>query len=148
MRRMLLGLSVLFVSGLGLAASEPPRSEVLPGADRNECMSTSFIRERRVLDTRRIVVWSGTTAYLLELGRPLQGLDRGSNIIHFVDGDGDGLLCRTVRDGVVLDDTLLPKRTHAAGVIKLDQAQLQALEERFETSLAPRRAITRGADGP
>lgn len=131
-------IGVFLASGIASAApSSTSPASLLPGADRNECFLIRFSKDRRVLDDKHLVVWAnGETPYLVELDRPLHRLSTGAQSIAFVDGDGDGQVCRTVRDKIVVLDTIASKSRRIVGVTRLDADQIRTLEAKFETSLA------------
>ena len=96
-----------------------------------------FSKDRRVLDDKHLIVWAnGEVPYLVELDRPLHRLSSGGQSIAFVDGDRDGRVCRTVRDKIVVVDTINSKSRHIVGVTSLDAEQIRTLEAKYETSLA------------
>lgn len=137
MSKALIGFCLLAVSASAFSAVKAAPSDPLAGANRNDCFSARFAKDRRVLDNKHLIVWANrTTPYLVELDRPLQYLDSGGHSITFIDGDGDGQVCRTLRDAIVVADTLLSKRRTVVGVTSLDEAQIQVLEEKYKTSLA------------
>jgi len=141
MNRLLVGLGILLVSAAALAAGKniaPP--DPLPGTSRSDCFAIRFARDRRVLDTKRLVVWAnGHQPFLVELDRPLQYLDSGGQSIVLIDGDGDGQVCRSLRDAIVVQDTLLPKRRLIVAVTSLEEGDIRTLEQKYNTSLARKR---------
>ena len=139
--RLVQGLStalaaVSLMSGAALA-SPASASGLLPGADRNDCFLVRFSKDRRVLDDKHLIVWAnGEVPYLVELDRPLHRLSSGGHSIAFVDGDRDGQVCRTLRDQIVVLDTIASKSRRIVGVTSLDAEQILTLEAKYETSLA------------
>ena len=130
----LAGISI--ISGACLAAPAS-QGKLLPGADRNDCFLVRFSKDRRVLDDKHLIVWAnGEVPYLVELDRPLHRLSSGGQSIAFVDGDGDGQVCRTLRDKIVVLDTIASKSRRIVGVTSLDADQVRTLEAKYETSLA------------
>jgi hypothetical protein len=142
----LVGISL--VSGASLAAPSPTsKAALLPGADRNDCFLVRFSKDRRVLDDKHLIVWAnGEIPYLVELDRPLHRLSSGGHSIAFVDGDRDGQVCRTLRDKIVVLDTIASKSRRIVGVTSLDADQIRALEAKYETSLARKKRGQRGGD--
>jgi hypothetical protein len=139
----LIAVGALAFTTSALATSTDP----LPNSDRNACFSLTLIKERRVLDPQRIVVWSHNSPYLITLDRPVQDLKYPGNAIAFVDGDRDGYICRTVRDGIVVQDTLLPKRSQVIGVTQLSADDIKQLEAKYNTTLErKKRGQHRSAD--
>jgi hypothetical protein len=138
MRRVLAVLCSFALSCASLASDQgAAKANPLPGADRNDCFPIRFSKDRRVLDDQRLLVWAvGDTPYLVELDRPLQYLSSGGHSITFVDGDGDGRVCRTLRDRIVVADTILSKSRKIVAVTRLNAAQIHTLEAKYETSLA------------
>ena len=138
MRRALavvLGTSLLSVASLAAPANSP--SDALSNAARNDCFLIRFSKDRRVLDDKHLVVWAnGQTPYLVQLDRPLHRLSAGGHSITFVDGDGDGRVCRTLRDKIVVVDSILSKSRQIVGVTSLGAEQIRELETKYETSLA------------
>jgi hypothetical protein len=123
------------MSGAGLASSASA-SDLLPGAERNDCFLFRFSKDRRVLDDKHLIVWAnGEVPYLVELDRPLYRLSSGGHSIAFVDGDRDGRVCRTVRDKIVVLDTINSKSRNIVGVTSLNTEQIRTLEAKYETSL-------------
>jgi hypothetical protein len=113
------------------------QADPLPGADRNDCFPIRFSKDRRVLDDQHLLVWAvGEAPYLVQLDRPLQYLSAGGHSITFVDGDGDGRVCRALRDRIVVADSILSKSRKVVAVTRLNAEQIQALEAKYETSLA------------
>lgn len=128
---------IYMLGGIASAAPSNAPTALLPGADKNECFLIRFSKDRRVLDDKHLIVWAnGETPYLVELDRPLQRLSSGGQSIAFVDGDGDGQVCRTVRDKIVVLDPIAKKSRRIVGVTSLDADQIRALEAKYETSLA------------
>lgn len=148
MRRVLASLCLVALSCASLASDrESARADPLAGADRNDCFPIQFSKDRRVLDDRHLLVWAiGETPYLVELDRPLQYLSAGGHSITFVDGDGDGRVCRTLRDRIVVADTILSKSRKVVGVTRLNAEQIQALEAKYQTSLAKKKRGQWGAN--
>jgi hypothetical protein len=137
MRRLLAGLSLLALSCASFAGTQ---ADPLPGAERNDCFPIRFSKDRRVLDDQHLLVWAvGETPYLVQLDRPLQYLSAGGHSITFVDGDGDGRVCRALRDRIVVADSILSKSRKIVAVTRLNAEQIQALETKYETSLARRK---------
>jgi hypothetical protein len=136
MNRMIFGLVVLLGSSGAFAKEQTRQPDPLVDAGRSDCFSITFVRERRVLDSRQIVVWSsGKSPYLVRLGIPLDTLKHGTSAIAFVDGDGDGYMCRSARDAVIVQDALLPRRSSIIGVTELNAEQIRKLEVQYNTSL-------------
>jgi hypothetical protein len=138
MRRLLAGLSLLALSCASFAGTQvETQAGPLPGADRNDCFPIRFSKDRRVLDDQHLLVWAvGETPYLVQLDRPLQYLSAGGHSITFVDGDGDGRVCRALRDRIVVADSILSKSRKVVAVTRLNAEQIQALETKYQTSLA------------
>jgi hypothetical protein len=138
MRRLLAGLSLLALSCASFAGTQVgAQADPLPGAERNDCFPIRFSKDRRVLDDQHLLVWAvGETPYLVQLDRPLQYLSAGGHSITFVDGDGDGRVCRALRDRIVVADSILSKSRKVVAVTRLNAEQIQALEAKYETSLA------------
>ena len=138
MRRLLAGVSLLALSCASFAGSRvESQADPLPGVDRNDCFPIRFSKDRRVLDDQHLLVWAvGETPYLVQLDRPLQYLSAGGHSITFVDGDGDGRVCRALRDRIVVADSILSKSRKIVAVTRLNAGQIQALETKYETSLA------------
>lgn len=136
--RQRLGTCVVAVSltSGAVLASTASASNLLPGADRNDCFLVRFSKDRRVLDDKHLIVWAnGEVPYLVELDRPLHRLSSGGHSIAFVDGDRDGQVCRTVRDKIVVLDAIDSKSRSIVGVTSLNAEQIQTLEAKYETSL-------------
>lgn len=137
MNRVIAGIGAFLLSYAAAAASNTVPAYPLPGADRNDCFPIRFAKDRRVLDNKRLLVWtSGSSPYLVELDRPLQGLDTGGQSITLIDGDGDGLVCRSLRDSIFVRDAILSKQRKVVGVTSLEENQIRILEQKYERSLA------------
>ncbi len=137
MHRTLVCIGCLLLSWASLAAPKNTTpADPLPDADRNDCFTIRFSKDRRVLDDKRLLVWeNGEIPYLVELDRPLQYLSSGGHSITLIDGDGDGLMCRSLRDSIVVVDTILSKSRKVVGVTELDAQDIQVLEAKYKTSL-------------
>jgi hypothetical protein len=146
MRRLLAGLTSLALSCTSLAGTTVgTQADPLPGADRNDCFPIRFSKDRRVLDDQHLLVWAiGETPYLVQLDRPLQYLSAGGHSITFVDGDGDGRVCRALRDRIVVADSILSKSRKIVAVTRLNAEQIQVLETKYATSLARKKRGQRG----
>jgi Family of unknown function (DUF6491) len=130
--RLFIALAALGFAGSSFAAIEDP----LPNADKDACFSLTFVKDRRVLDPQHLIVWAdGSSPYLVTLDRPMQDLKHSGNSIALVDGDRDGYICRTIRDGILIQDTILPKRSQVTGVTRLSPDDLKQLEAKYNTSL-------------
>jgi len=105
---------------------------------RNHCVTLSLIRDRYVLDERRVLIWTRTTPYLLVLGRPVPAMTKGHNSITLIDGNHDGSICASISDGIYLEDTLLPKATNIVRLLRLDEVQVKSLERTFNKPLQRR----------
>jgi hypothetical protein len=75
---------------------------------------------------------------LIVLGRPIPELMQGHNSISFIDGNHDGEICANLRDGIYLEDTLMPKATNVVRLVRLNDAQVKSLEHTFKKSLQRR----------
>jgi hypothetical protein len=157
MIRSWVGLCVLLMSASSLSATRNTApSDPLPGADRNDCFTISLAKDRSVLDNKRLVVWANSRKpYLVELDRPVPYLDSGGQSIVLMDGDGDGQVCRSLRDSVVIQDALLPKHRVIVAVTSLGEEEIRTLEQKYQISLARKkrgqwnsRADTPGAIEP
>jgi hypothetical protein len=138
MRRLFTCIGCLLFGCATFAGTKTPvPSNPLPDASRNDCFTIRFSKDRRVLDDKRLLVWeNGELPYLVELDRPLNHLSSGGNSITLVDGDGDGLICRTLRDRIVVPDALLSKSRRIVGVTSLSDDDVRALEAHYKKSLA------------
>jgi hypothetical protein len=105
---------------------------------KNRCFDVNQARDKYVLDERRLLVWTRTTPYLIVLGRPIPELTQGHNSIGFIDGNHDGEICANLRDGIYLEDTLIPKATNVVRLVRLNDAQVKSLEHTFKKSLQRR----------
>jgi hypothetical protein len=105
---------------------------------RNHCVTLNLIRDRYVLDERRVLIWTRTTPYLLVLGRPVPAMTKGHNSISLIDGNHDGSICASINDGIYLEDTLLPKATNIVRLLRLDEVQVKSLERTFNKPLQRR----------
>ena len=130
--KLLIAIVALGFASSNLAATTDP----LPKADKDACFSLTFAKDRRVLDPQHLLIWAdGSAPYLVTLDRPMPDLKYPGNSIALVDGDRDGYICRTVRDGIVIQDTLLPKRSQVTGVTRVSPEDLKQLETQYNTSL-------------
>lgn len=105
---------------------------------RDRCFDLNQVRDRYVLDERRLLVWTRTTPYLIVLGRAIPELTQGHNSISLIDGNHDGEICANLNDGVYLEDTLMPKATNVVRLVRLTDAQVKSLEHTFKKSLQRR----------
>ena len=120
-------------------ACETHATEVTPTARaRNHCVLLSLIRDRYVIDERRVLIWTRTTPYLLVLGRPVPAMTKGHSSLSLIDGNHDGSICASIDDGIYLEDTLMPKATNIVRLLQLDDAQVRSLEHAFNKSLQRR----------
>src|SRR3569832_3916 len=105
------------IAALGFACSSLAAiPDPLPSADKDACFSLTFVKDRRVLDPQHLIVWAdGNSPYLVTLDRPMQDLEYSANTIALVDGDRDGYICRTIQDGILIQDAILPKRSQVIG---------------------------------
>jgi hypothetical protein len=115
----------------------------LPEADvgrspQNRCFDVNQVRDRYVLDERRLLVWTRKTPYLIVLGRPIPELTQGHNSISLIDGNHDGEICANLNDGIYLEDTLTPKATNIVTLMLLNGAQVKSLETKYKKSLQRR----------
>jgi uncharacterized protein DUF6491 len=131
-----------FVSSLSAAPSDP-----LPNANKNACFSLTFVKDRRVLDPQHLIVWANNSSpYLVTLDRPMQDLEYSGNSIALIDGDRDGYICRTIQDGILIQDTIMPKRSQVMGVTRLTPDDLKLLETKYNTSLERKKRGQHGSD--
>jgi Family of unknown function (DUF6491) len=123
-------------------------SDPLPNANKNACFSLTFVKDRRVLDPQHLIVWAdGSSPYLVTLDRPMQDLEYPGNAIALIDGDRDGYICRTIQDGIVIQDAIMPKRSQVIGVTHLTPDDMKQLEAKYNTSLErKKRGQHRSAD--
>jgi hypothetical protein len=131
--------SVLFFGALlatNALAESPADNTNAP--TRNHCIDVNMVRDRYVLDERRVLVWTRTTPYLLVLGRPISALTKGHNSISLMDGNHDGEICASLNDGIYLEDTLMPRATNIVRLLRLNDAQVRSLEHAFNRSLQRR----------
>jgi hypothetical protein len=105
---------------------------------KNRCFDVNQARDKYVLDARHLLVWTRTIPYLIVLGRPIPEITQGHNGISLIDGDHDGEICASLRDGIYLQDTLMPKATNVAKLVRLDDAQVKSLERTLKKSLQRR----------
>lgn len=134
-----MNLKVYAVAFSLLLAFQVHGSEPVPTARaRNHCVTLSLIRDRFVIDERRVLIWTRTTPYLLVLGRPVPAMTRGHNSISLIDGNHDGSICASINDGIYLEDTLMPKATNIVRLLQLDEVQVRSLEHTFNKSLQRR----------
>jgi hypothetical protein len=105
---------------------------------KNRCFDVNQVRDRFVLDERRMLIWTRTTPYLILLGRPIPELTQGHNSISLIDGNHDGEICENLKDGVYLEDTLMPKATNIVRLIQLNDAQVKSLEHTYKKPLQRR----------
>ena len=111
-------------------------SDPLPNADKDACFSLTFVKDRRVLDPQHLIIWAeGASPYLVTLDRPMPDLKTSGNSIALIDGDRDGYICRTIQDGILIQDTILPKRSQVTGVTRLTPDAIKQLEATYNTSL-------------
>jgi hypothetical protein len=113
-------------------------TESKPARAKNHCVQLNLIRDRFVLDERRLLVWTRTTPYLFVLGRPVPAMTQGHNSIGMIDGNHDGAMCPSINDGIYVEDTLMPKATNIVRLLRLDEAQVRSLEHTFNKSLQRR----------
>ena len=125
------------IAALSFAASAiAATSDPLPGAEKDACFSLTFVKDRRVLDPQHLIFWAdGSSPYLVTLDRPMQDLKHSGNSIALIDGDRDGYICRTIQDGILIQDAILPKRSQVTGVTRLTPDDLKQLEAKYNTSL-------------
>jgi hypothetical protein len=130
-------LRVLSLLLCAFALARPVRAieETPAPRSRNHCVTLNLIRDRYVLDERRVLIWTRTTPYLLVLGRPVPAMTKGHNSISLIDGNHDGSICASINDGIYLEDTLMPKATNIVRLLQLDEAQVRSLEHTFNKSL-------------
>ncbi len=129
---------VLLVAVVASACASKPAGSDGTRAAKSRCFDVNQVRDRFVLNERRMVVWTRTTPYLILLGRPIPELAQGHNSISLIDGNHDGQICENLNDGVYLEDTLLPKATNIVALIQLSDAQLKSLEHTYKKSLQRR----------
>jgi hypothetical protein len=120
-----------------MAADSPAAQAGARAKDR--CIDSNQVRDRYVLDERRMVIWTRTTPYFILLGRPMPELMQGHNSISLIDGNHDGEICANLHDGVYLEDTLTPKATNIVRLVRLNDAQVKNLEHTFNKSLQRRK---------
>jgi hypothetical protein len=125
------------IAALSFAASAmAATSDPLPSADKDACFSLTFAKDRRVLDPQHLIVWAdGSSPYLVTLDRPMPDLKHSGNSIALIDGDRDGYICRTIQDGILIQDAILPKHSQVTGVTRLTPDDLKQLEAKYNTSL-------------
>ncbi len=143
------GKLVAAIAALVLAMPALARaSDPLPSANKNACFSLTFVKDRRVLDPQHLIVWANNSSpYLVTLDRPMQDLKYPGQSIALIDGDRDGYICRTVRDGILIQDTIMPKRSQVMGVTRLTPDDIKQLEAKYNTSLErKKRGQHRSAD--
>src|SRR5512138_2088520 len=116
---------------------------LFPDVDPNACFPARFVHERRVLDSRRVVVRSrGDQLYLVELKRPLYGIT-GNRLFWLMDRDDDGFICRSLVDGVMFSGG----GTNIIAVTKLEPSQIQMLEQRYGSVALPHKPLAADPDG-
>src|SRR3954469_15380811 len=122
--------SVIVIATWAFAASAMGATpDPLPGADKDAWFSLTFVKDRRVLDPQHLIVWAdGSSPYLVTLDRPMPDLRHSGNSIALIDGDRDGYICRTIQDGILIQDAILPKRSQVTGVTRLTPDDLKELE--------------------
>jgi hypothetical protein len=113
-------------------------TEAKPARAKNHCVQLNLIRDRYVLDERRLLVWTRTTPYLFVLGRPVPAMTHGHNSIGMIDGNHDGAICASLNDGIYVEDTLIPKATNIVRLLQLNESQVRSLEHTFNKSLQRR----------
>jgi len=121
-----------------ILACQSQATETRPARARNHCVQLDLIRDRYVLDERRVLIWTRTTPYLLVLGRSVPAMTQGHNSISMIDGNHDGAICASIQDGIYLEDALMPKATNIVRLLQLDDAQVRSLEHAFNKSLQRR----------
>lgn len=125
------------IGSIGLAqAAAVKNSDPLPGAPKDECVSISNIQNWRVLDSRNVVIYAPNDkrAYLMQLGTPVSDL-KFSFRVAFIDRDHDGQLCGRSPDRLVAAGSMVRQPTLISGLTRLDDAGMQALEEKYSVQL-------------
>lgn len=135
MRIALLALCAMGSIGLAHAAAVK-NSDPLPDAPKDACVFISNIQNWRVLDSRNVVIYAPNDkrAYLLQLGAPISDLKFAFKVA-FIDNDRDGQLCGRSPDRVMAAGSMVRQPTLISGMTRLNDAGMQALEEKYGTQL-------------
>ncbi|MGH8177369.1 MAG: DUF6491 family protein [Steroidobacter sp.] len=118
-------------------------------ASSNECVFARSITDFKPLDRNHLVIWSPgrRNAYLVELAMPLPEL-RFAHRLAVVDRNRDGRLCGYGMDRIIVGDSSFQHPATIAGMTRLDEGRIAALEAQYDVRLTRKRAASENADAP
>jgi hypothetical protein len=142
MKRLVL-IAALLAGSVGAAQAAATNPGKPSGG--NDCVFISSVGQYRSIDRDKLVIWAPgrRNAYLVELTMPLFGLESSWKMA-VIDHDHDGRLCSWDRIGV--RDLGHPESATIRSITRLDDAQLEALEEQYHVSLTGKKKTETKSD--